>query len=297
MKILITGDISDWNIANFSIKSITPLFQNIIKEADICIYNLEGPIAVNNHVNDMKISLNPVANLFWKFIISAAGKKQPLVISTTNILTLCELNPNTILTLANNHIKDLGNEGLENTINLLESNGIKAIGAGLSSLMKYSIHLTEKIIVLNINLVGAKKYGLPLYLYNARWHGFGAAYLSYAELKTQIKQYQTENKKVILIVHAGKVLPSNIESSGIDLNIFRSLDADIVVIHHIHQYLSGEWEIDNIFMLGDFIFNHPNHLPSTRKSAALIISYENEVFVPKIIPFSVNEVYQYEQIR
>ena len=83
MKILIFGDIADWNIKDFSIKKIPLHIRNKIKKADLCIYNLEGPIS---KYGKLQISQNLFWDVFWKFILKIFNKRQPEVFSSKKIL-------------------------------------------------------------------------------------------------------------------------------------------------------------------------------------------------------------------
>ena len=47
IKILITGDISDWNIRDFALKNFDPDIRKAISDSDLFISNLEGPIKLS----------------------------------------------------------------------------------------------------------------------------------------------------------------------------------------------------------------------------------------------------------
>lgn len=83
--------------------------KKIIEDADMRIYNLECVISDNGE----KIK-----------------KCGPHLSAPTSVMKgIAALKPN-IVTLANNHIMDLGEDGLKSTISQLEKNNIKYIGAG-----------------------------------------------------------------------------------------------------------------------------------------------------------------------
>lgn len=157
MKIFIAGDISNWNIDNFSIKKISKKFINYIKEADICIFNLEGPIKTKKNDGDIEYRSNKLVNFFLKTAVRLSGKKQPQVFSNQKIIDLLKINKNTIVTLANNHIKDLGKRGFLETIKIINKNKIKFLGAGENIKEANKILRIKKIAIINTCWVATKK--------------------------------------------------------------------------------------------------------------------------------------------
>ena len=95
-----------------------------IKDADYVIYNLEGPIALDNKKYFLQIRTNKIKNFLFKLLMSITNNIQPIVSSNISILDLLKINKNTLVTLANNHVKDLGLNGFNDTIKLLETNEI-----------------------------------------------------------------------------------------------------------------------------------------------------------------------------
>jgi phage-related tail protein len=291
MKILITGDVSDWNISNFSIKRVSKKILKLTKAADLCIYNLEGPI-VNNLNNKKKLRSNKIANYFLEKMVNFSKKEQPIVTSSNKIIDLFKINPNSIVTLANNHIKDHGKKGFKNTIKTLNKNKIKYIGAGRNLKTANRIITVKKISIINTNWVSAYKFFIPLFLYNATPKDYGASYLSIKKLKKIIKKLK-QNNKVITIIHAGKEKIDCIKKSGLSIEALKSLNADACIIHHSHSYLPNIYEKDNIFFIGDLIFHRPNHLSQQRQSALIEIEFTNKKTISRLTKFKLNEPYKY----
>ena len=82
--------------------------ENVTKNVDILLMNFENPATTSNiaYKGDVPLKTDPVYVKFAKN------------------------NPNTILALANNHIFDYGEIGLNDTIKYINDSGMKAIGAG-----------------------------------------------------------------------------------------------------------------------------------------------------------------------
>jgi len=300
MNILITGDISTDGINNFDIKNINPKFKKFIKESDLVVYNLEGPISKSEDFakkNNLQFRESKFFDSFYKLLNSynTCIKKKPQikVFSDERILDLLKMNPNTLVTLANNHIKDLGKEGFENTIKTLEENNINYIGAGrnLSECKDFEFN---NIVFINVNWIGAKKFNVPFHLYSATKKDFGSNYLSEKKLFERIEEYKKLGKKVVLIIHGGKELPKSKDELGVNFGCLKGLNADLIVVHHPHVYVETCYEEDNIFVIGDFIFKISNvGLSSNRKSAILEIDADFSNLSFKLLKFNVRDNHFY----
>jgi len=304
-KIIITGDIATKNIPQFSTSKIAPNLRELITQADLSVYNLEGPIAPNNEFakkTSVEFREAKLANSLYETLnyinLVVSSKIQSKFYSDERIVRLLRLNKNTLVTLANNHIKDLGKIGFSHTIKILENNNINYTGAGLSKRQMPGDYESNNVVIINSNLIGVHKFGLALHLYSARKKCFGADYIAFTDLKKRIRKYKAANKKVILILHGGRDLPANIPKTpanlGLDLALIKKLGANITVIHHAHVYIKNEYENDNIFVLGDFIFkSDDSRLPLDRPSAMLEIVISKDKLTPKLVRFKMNEAYQY----
>lgn len=292
MKILITGDVSDWNIENFDIEKINRKYIDLIKNSDFVVYNLEGPI-VNRFSDEYELQIRGciIKDFFYKKLMKFTGNIQPVVSSTKKIIELLKINKNTLTTLANNHIKDCGKIGFDETTNSLNKNNIKFVGAGKNNhVASKAFEINKKLFVVNVNLVSSKKYGILFRIYNATTNDYGGAYLSLKKLKELIKKYHNDNKRVLLIIHGGKEMPANKDVLGIDLKLIKNLNSDVAVIHHFHKYIKTDYEKNNIFILGDFIFKRDGCLPVDRDSSLLQIDIQEKAGC-ELIKFKVNEIY------
>ncbi|MFW6233302.1 MAG: CapA family protein [Nanoarchaeota archaeon] len=287
MRLLIFGDISTWNISDFTNEKIDAKILSNIKKFDLVIYNLEGPIKKSNKKYNLQIRKNAILNYFYKSLLRIFNKVQPIVYSDNTILSLLKLNENVLVTLANNHIKDLGYDGFKDTINFLEKNKINYIGAGFNNYESSSDFIFDKYVIINCNFVGSKKLGVKFKIYNSTKTDYGSSYQNFNFLKNKISEYKKDNKKVILIIHGGKEMPE--DELGINLYEVQKLGADYSIVHHFHKYIKTKYEKKNIFCIGDFIFNRPDKLPLDRKSGYVKISDG----VVKCHNFSVGDVYGY----
>jgi hypothetical protein len=286
-KLLVFGDTATWNLPGFRIENINPRIREDIKRAETVIYNLEGPIRWGDKQYRVGLRENPVQDTVIKFILWLTRNKQPTVFSDESILDLLTLNRNTIVTLANNHIKDLGYEGLIQTVGMLEANGIKHLGAGSNNSEASKALVIGDYAIINCNFVGSQKLGLKLRVYNATKRDYGSSYQTYEELRSRIRVNHHQRRRVILILHAGKEMPKHNNSIGIDLAKVKSLNADVSVIHHFHRYVPTHYENDNIYCLGDFLFCRRGRLPDDRESSYLEIDEKQT----KVMKFRQDQCY------
>jgi poly-gamma-glutamate capsule biosynthesis protein CapA/YwtB (metallophosphatase superfamily) len=301
MRILITGDVSTYNINPFKASNIKPKFIDCIKNADLAVYNLEGPIVPSNLRMALSYRSNFLLHGIFKYGVKLIGKEQPIVISDESILSLLNLNRNTVVTLANNHIKDGGKKAMKYMMDLLRQEGIKYLGAGLTNSEAIQpLPVTSEhggIVLLNLNWVSSREYFLPLRLYNATTSDYGGAYLDFNSLKKSVYELRKNFRHVILILHHGKMMIRGNKEPGIEYDKLAKLDVAAVIIHHPHVYVPNPYEKSkNIVLIGDFIFRDPNYLPDlSRPSALVTISIESERFDLNVEEFKVNDVYAYQE--
>lgn len=283
MRIILTGDIADWGIGNFSVSDIPEHYQNILKNADLCIYNMEGPIAAVEDGNGFIISQNIIRDTFWKTVMKVFKKKQWIVNSTARILEFKNLNPNLLFCLANNHVKDLGTEGLRRTLETLEDHSIPHMGAGWNRTEANTPYIQEiqgkQVIVINTNMVGLKKNGIFANIYGATRRGYGAGYISYKRLPQYVHSLRSRHPDALIIasIHDGRDAAQSVAATEIPVDTLRAIrenGADIVVTHHSHY--ANEIDEDGIFFLGDLVFKRPDPQEQSRPGSFLEVNVEGQ---------------------
>lgn len=115
IKIIFAGDLMPGGVVVDNNDVFSDEVKNLFHVSDIRIATLECAIGENMTFDPIKME-NPL----WRNIIYAPDK----AIEKLNTLGI------NLVSLANNHIYDLSEEGLSNTISLLKKNGIQYIGAG-----------------------------------------------------------------------------------------------------------------------------------------------------------------------
>lgn len=238
MKILIAGDlfISDDYKGNKLIdKSVIELFRN----SDYGIVNLESPITKGDHKRKIE-KTGPHLRTSGKAIVPYLKK----------------LNIG-LVTLANNHILDYGEYGLNETLEILKSEKFDYVGVGGDSKNAAQPHMLVKHdIKISILNFAENEWA------SATECSSGANSMDLIENTNQIRRAKEKSDFVFVIVHGGHEY-YNFPSPRMQkqYRFYAEQGADIVIGHHTHC-ISGS-EIHNgvpiYYSLGNFLF--------TKKSA------------------------------
>lgn len=240
MKILIAGDLSLQDRAfrrNWNIEQLSNSFSEvscILKDSDFSIVNLESPITECSCPilkDGPNLKNSPVLN----DILDYLGFKA--------------------VSLANNHLKDYGSQGVIDTIDFCLNHGIFYVGAG-SNLVE-----ARKPLIVNNN-------GFLIGFLNVCEHessiatssSAGSNPLDISYLYYDIAKLRQQVDKVIVIIHGGREhyqLPT--PRMKRDYRLIADFGADVIVNHHQHCF-SG-YEIYNgkpiFYGLGNFFFDNP----------------------------------------
>lgn len=238
-KILITGDFCPINrIAGLVDKSnyadIFCDFLPIIKDADISVTNLECALIENGTK------------------IEKSGPNLKASKKSIEALTYAGFD---IVTLANNHIMDYGDEGLVSTLDSCKKAKIDVVGAGtsLSEAKKPFFKVVNNIKIAFVNFCENEWS-------TTTGEHLGANPLNPIANFNQIKEAKLNADYVFVIVHGGHEhyqLPSPRMTET--YRFFIDSGADSVIGHHSHC-ISG-YEIYNgkpiFYSLGNFVFDWP----------------------------------------
>lgn len=239
INILIAGDFCPIgrNKATISQKEFSKLFngfEKFSKAADFSIVNLECP--VTNSTNNI-LKTGPCI------------KTEDL--NTFEALKYADFN---LLTLANNHILDYGEQGVLDTIENARTHGFEVLGAGFDRIEAAKPHIVE---------IKSKTIGII----NIAENEFCAATNTTAgaytlDLIDNIKQIKSAKSKVdylILVYHGGREhyqLPTPNQRDRFRFFIDNGVDA--IVGHHTHCYSGFEYYNGKpiIYSLGNFVFDY-----------------------------------------
>ncbi|MDC9499812.1 MULTISPECIES: CapA family protein [unclassified Pseudoalteromonas] len=266
MKILITGDLvinKNYNPTENIDKKLIDLFSN----SDFNVTNLEAP----------------VTNVTKKIVKSGPHLKSHKT-STLNVLKKLNIN---IATLANNHIKDYGEEGVTDTIDFCKSNGIDTLGAGvdLAEASNYLVLNTKegKIALINI---AENEWA------SADETKSGANGMNLIKDIKSIQKAKAENDFVFVIVHGGHEY-YNLPSPRIQeqYRFYAEQGADLVVGHHTHTISGHEIYNDTpiYYSLGNFLFTEGSNYEGWYTGLVLEININSGIIVDTLHPVQLSK--------
>ncbi|MFX0135592.1 MAG: CapA family protein [Candidatus Hodarchaeota archaeon] len=237
IELIITGDLCpDERIEKLCLNDeYNKIFNDalqILKEKDFSITNLECPLT---------LEYRPIE------------KDGPNLIANPKCAKAIKYAEIDAVTLANNHILDQGQEGLNKTISICNKLGIKTVGAG-ANLKAASMPLYVHIKGISIAIINIAENEFSI----ATKERGGANPLNLVDNYFQITEAKKNADIVIVIVHGGHEhysLPS--PRMVKTYRFFADIGASAVIGHHTHCF-SGYEIYKNVpifYSLGNFVFD------------------------------------------
>ena len=240
MNIIVAGDYCPrYRIAEMLLNSDYSYFDeisDIIRSADYSIVNLECPICETD--------------------ISPIVKCGPALKTNTNVVKSIKYAGFQCATLANNHFRDFGDIGCNNTINELANHRIDYVGGGNTlkeaQRVLYKDIKGERLAIINIC---ENEFSI------ATETTAGAAPIDLIDNYHQILEAKSNAKYVLMIIHGGHEmyqLPSprmkKLYRHYVDLGV------DAVINHHQHCYSGYEYYKGKpiVYGIGNLCFGSPN---------------------------------------
>jgi poly-gamma-glutamate capsule biosynthesis protein CapA/YwtB (metallophosphatase superfamily) len=241
---------------------------NITRSADILFGNLESPVSSNGE---------PILEKEHAF------RADP---KSVDGLVLAGFD---ILSLANNHILDYGQEASIDTIDILRENGIEPVG------VTYDQSDPQKPVIMEKNGI---KFGFLAYtdVFPDEFMGTypGPAQVVEEQLIKEIQYVKRKSDIVIVSFHWGdgvNFTPTERQKELAHLAINNG--AKIVIGHHPHVVQRLETYNGGLiaYSLGNFVFNMDE--PSSKRSVILIVTIKNKTIEDfDHIPVFINQDYQ-----
>jgi len=227
----VRGGAKEALLNNFDSGEIFGGFEELIKKSDISITNLECPLTSKE---------NPIDKQGPNF---KANPKLAGVLKRTGF---------DLVTLANNHIFDQGQQGLIDTLESLEKQDLDFVGAGLS------LEESQNIFYKSVKGMKLAFVNFAEVAFNCANENHGGANpLDIIDNVHQIESARQNADKVIVVIHGGQahhLYPSpEIKKK---YRFFAENGADVIVAHHPHCV--GGYEIYEgvpiFYSLGNFLF-------------------------------------------
>ena len=261
MKLIIGADLvpTDTNLDLFVEGNRNMLIGNelekILSNVDFLCFNLEVPITD---------------------VVAPIAKLGPSLRAPSNTIAgLKSINPY-FFTLANNHILDQGEQGLEQTMNILRNNGIAFAGAGRNAKQAAQPYIFEK-------------NGTKIGIYCCAEHEFsiagfdspGANAFDPLETFDHIQELKKECNYVIVLYHGGREhyrYPSPYLQRV--CRKFVEKGADLIVCQHSHCIGCEElWNNGRIiYGQGNFLFDHSNN-EAWKTSLLIEVDFDEKISI------------------
>jgi gamma-polyglutamate biosynthesis protein CapA len=245
------------------------LFESVgdfIKSRDLALCNLEGPLSVKKKKTVERMRF-------------CADSSSVEVLKRSGFDIFC---------LANNHILDYGRQILLETRNILETNGLTAIGAGINKADAASPRLIQKkgctIAFLDFAAVPYFGAGLDANLPCPAIADSGT-------VRAEVEKCRLAADIVVVTFHWGVEYATRPTKEQVNLARL-SIDsgADLVIGHHPHVIQSIEKYHGKfiLYSLGNFVFDQ--HKPEQRESILFTCTFrEGKVESPHIVPVIIQD--------
>lgn len=271
MRVIVTGDFAPINrVASLiKLKDFESIYNNIrpiLLNSDLAITNLETPLTTSE---------------------TRIEKTGPSLKADKESAEAIKYGGFSLVTLANNHILDYGEKGLNDTISTLNETGIAYVGAGKNNTDARKPFVFKKDDkTLSVIAIAENEWSTT---YNDRP---GANPINEVDNYHDIFYAKKNYDYVLVIVHCGMEyyqLPSpQIKKL---LHFFIDIGADAVVCHHTHCF-SG-YEIYNgkpiAYGLGNFIFDNPKKSGNWNEGMIAILDFVDKNTMLKLIPYKQND--------
>ena len=268
MKILVSGDFCPrqrvaerFKLGDF--QSVLGAVKTVIKNADYSIVNFECPVTKGGE--------KPIV------------KQGPNLQCSSKGLEAVEWAGFDCVTLANNHFRDYGDEGVKNTIDECKAIGIDMVGGG-TDIKEASKILYKHIGEHTLAIINCCEHEFSI----ATNDSGGSNPLNPVQQYYAIKEAKNKADYVLVIVHGGHEhwqLPS--PRMRETYRFFIDAGADAVVNHHQHCYSGFEVYNDKpvFYGLGNFCFDWPERNSEKWNHGYMVCLDFNKIIGFNIIPY------------
>lgn len=269
MKVLVAGDFCPQNrvvslLEHEDYQSVFGKVKELLVVADYAIVNYECPIGFGTE--------RPIVKQGPNLFCSPKGVEAIKWVGFNGV------------TLANNHFRDYGDEGVKNTLDKCREEGIDTVGGGMN-LEEASKILYKQIGENTLAVINCCEHEFSIATDN---HG-GANPLNPIQQYYAIKEAKKKADYVLVIVHGGHEhwqLPSPRMQET--YRFFIDAGADAVVNHHQHCY-SG-FEVYNgkpiFYGLGNFCFDRKGNWGAKwHEGLMVMLTFEGKKVSYEIIPY------------
>lgn len=188
MDIFFCGDVMPGGVLPYQENYISDELKDYLKSFDFRIGTLEAAIGTDLPFDEVKMK----------------GRQNIIYARDEDFFRVKEMGFD-VVSLANNHVWDLGEEGLKNTIRLLDENGIRYCGAGMNIEEASKPVVIEKDDI-SVAILAYCMYGNPWlgYVELAGPNKAGVNPLEIERVVSDIREAKKKYDKVIVMPHWGR---------------------------------------------------------------------------------------------
>ena len=246
--------------------------QDYFHGADLVFGNLETPIIEGREIGEYEM-------------IFRSNPGTELALKQTNF---------TIVSLANNHTLNFGEQGIKNTIELLKKAGIKYIGAGENTQEANQPVFIEKKGIKFAFLAYNDSDVVPAF-YEASTDRAGTAFMRTDKMITAVKEAKKNADIVIVSMHSG--IEYVFKPNRPQINFAHAAidnGADLIIGHHPHVIQTMEtYKGKYIFYsLGNFIFDMYEKEPTKESLILKIYFTKNDIAKISLLPVYMEKLAQ-----
>lgn len=241
MKLFFCGDVMPGGVLPYQENYISDELKDYLKSFDFRIGTLEAAVGTDLSFDEIKMK----------------GRQNIIYARDEDFFRVKEMGFD-VVSLANNHIWDLGEEGLKNTIRLLDENGIRHCGAGMN------IEDASKPVVIEKD--GISVAILAYCMYGNPWLGYvelagpnkaGINPLEIEKVVSDLREAKKKYDRVIVMPHWGKEYTYNpLPECKVMAKQMVAAGADAVLgshPHHIQPIINIKGK-PVCFSMGNFLF-------------------------------------------
>ena len=239
----------------------------LFKKSDLAIINLEAPLTK---------AVEPIIK---------TGPNMKLSPACISALTCAEIN---IATLANNHIRDYGDQGIEDTLITCKENGVDVVGAG-KNLTDASKTLFKAVKGKTIAIVNFAENEWA----SANNSQFGANPMDIVENTRQIQSAKEKADVVLVIIHGGHEhyqypSPRMVK----EYRFYAEQGATMVIGHHPHCISGYEVheDVPIFYSLGNLFFPKETKFEKWFEGMLLSVNISDDADLEwSLIPYEQNK--------
>lgn len=267
INILVAGDFgSRYRVGEDIQKGVYTCLDELIpytKACDYSLLNLESPLHDNDNGRIIKFG--------------------PSLKSPSDSVKVLKRSGFDCVTLANNHFRDFGDEGVRSTLEALDRNGIDHVGGGLNLNEAKKVHYKT---------IKGRKMAFVNFCENefsiaTETHG-GSAPIDVADNYYTIQGAKKEADVVIVILHGGHQHYSYPDIRMKKLyRYYADIGADVIINHHQHCY-SGYEEYHGVpifYGLGNFCFDKPGYRDKPWNEGFFVLLSIGDKIEYEIVPY------------